>query len=436
VADDYAIKAEGIGKRFLLHHHKATSVKERLLQTRGSSADEFWALRDVNLEIGHGETVGLIGPNGSGKSTLLKVLAGILEPTKGKRDVRGRIASLLELGAGFDGELTGRENVYLNASILGLSKKETDRYFDDIVEFSELGPFIDNQVKHYSSGMYVRLGFAVAVHVDPDILLIDEVLAVGDEKFAAKCLDKIAEFQDRGKTILFVTHGLDMIARICSRAVILNLGKLIFDGDPQDATDRLRALMGTAEQQVGDEEPAALRILDARVSNPESREQEQDFLVGDPMAIEVDLDVDEGAPPCELRVVVTGPADYPMYAMQTEPVPLDPGAKIQTVRLTIPSMPKLQGVFSLAVAVMRPGTRDALDARRFGERIRVFGPLDYGLVGTSFSVDVLDTPPPPAPPLDFHADHDDIKSRLERRAAARAAAGGGANGAARLVDRQ
>jgi hypothetical protein len=142
---------------------------------------------------------------------------------------------------------------------------------------------------------------------------------------------------------------------------------------------------------------------------------------------------------------VTGPADYPMYAMQTEPVPLDPAARIQTVRLTIPSMPKLQGVFSLAVAVMRPGTRDALDARRFGERIRVFGPLDYGLVGTSFSVDVLDTPPPPAPPLDFHADHDDIKSRLERRAAARAAAGGGAMGgpvspdktnAARLVDRQ
>ena len=437
---DYAIKADNIGKRFLLHHHKATSLKERLLQTRGSSADEFWALRDINLEIGRGETVGLIGPNGSGKSTLLKVLAGILKPNTGKREVRGRIASLLELGAGFDGELTGRENVYLNASILGLSRRETDRYFDAIVEFSELGPFIDNQVKHYSSGMYVRLGFAVAVHVDPDILLIDEVLAVGDEKFAAKCLAKIAEFQEQGKTILFVTHGLDMIAKVCSRAVILNLGKLIFDGDPQDATDRLRALMGTAEQQVGDEEPAAVRILDARVTDPVSREQIHNFLVGDPMAVEVDLDVDPGAQPAEVRVVVTGPADYPMYAMQTEAIKLDADAKVQTVRLSVPEIPRLQGVFSLAVAVMRPGTRDALDARRFGERIRVFGPLDYGLVGTEFSVDVLDEPGPPAPPLDYEADHAVIKAELEeaaakREAAARAAAGGGADGAARVDER-
>jgi ABC-2 type transport system ATP-binding protein len=416
---EYAIEAAGIGKRFLIHHRKATSLKERLLAVRSASAEEFWALRDVDLTVGAGETVGLIGPNGSGKSTLLKVLAGILVPDKGSRTVRGRIASLLELGAGFDGELTGRENVYLNASILGLTRREIDRHFDAIIEFSELGQFIDNQVKHYSSGMYVRLGFAVAVHVDPDILLVDEVLAVGDERFQAKCLAKVAEFQADGRTILFVTHSLDLIARVCTRAAVLNLGKLVFDGDPADATDRLRALMGTAEQQVGDEQPASLRIRDARVTDPVTRAVEHDFWVGEPVAIEVDLDVDPGAPPAELRVVITGPADYPMYAMQTEPVALDPAAAIQTVRLSLPSMPRLQGVFSLAVAVMRPGTRDALDARRFGERIRVFGPLDYGLVGAEFTVDVLDEAGPPGRPLDFEADHDRIKARLARRAAER-----------------
>jgi ABC-2 type transport system ATP-binding protein len=416
---EHSIDAQGIGKRFLIHHRKATSLKERLLTTRRSTAEEFWALRDIDLQVAGGETVGLIGPNGSGKSTLLKVLAGILQPNEGTRTVRGRIASLLELGAGFDGELTGRENVYLNGSILGLSKREIDRHFDAIVDFSELGTFIDNQVKHYSSGMYVRLGFAVAVHVDPDILLVDEVLAVGDEAFAAKCLAKVAEFQAQGRSILFVTHGLDMIAKVCTRAVVLHHGRMVFDGETGEATGRLRALMGTAEQlgpKTGDE---PLRILDARVADPVTRIEQLDFWVGDPMAIEVDLDVATGAPPAVLRVVVTGPADYPMYAMETEPIPLDADAARQTVRLTLPAIPALQGVFSVSVAVMQPGTRMALDAQRFGERIRVFGPLDFGLVGTEFSVDVLDTTPPPKPPREPDIDEGKIKARLAKARAQR-----------------
>ena len=264
------IVAAGVGKRFLLHHKRATSLKERLLLHRQSSSEEFWALRDVDLEIGAGQTVGLIGPNGSGKSTLLKVLSGILAPTTGTVTVRGRIASLLELGAGFNGELTGRENVYLNAAILGLTRRETERYFDDIVAFAELEPFIDNQVKHYSSGQYVRLGFAVAVHVSPDILLVDEVLAVGDESFQRKCLDKIGEFQQRGCTILFVTHALDLIPRICSRGVVLDHGRVLHDGDPVEAAERLRSLLGTGADQSGGAAAAAdrPRVAAVRLFDP------------------------------------------------------------------------------------------------------------------------------------------------------------------------
>src|SRR5215213_6809055 len=229
---EVAIRAVEVTKRFVIHGQRATSLKGRLVRRRGSEDTSFAALNDVSLTIETGHTVGLIGPNGSGKSTLLKVLAGILRPSSGTVQANGRIASLLELGAGFNGELSGRDNVYLNASLLGLSRKETDGLFDSIVAFSELEDFIDNPVKHYSSGMYVRLGFAVAVHVDPDILLVDEVLAVGDEAFARKCLDKIGEFQREGRTILFVTHSLDLVEQICDRAIVLDHGRVVFDGDP------------------------------------------------------------------------------------------------------------------------------------------------------------------------------------------------------------
>jgi hypothetical protein len=214
-----------------------------------------------------------------------------------------------------------------------------------------------------------------------------------------------------------------MMAKVCTRAVVLHQGRLVFDGETGEATDRLRALMGTAERQLDPETGGAgLRITDARVADPATRVERLDFWVGDPLAVEVDLAVAPGAPPAELRVVVTGPADYPMYAMQTEPIPLDPDAAVQTVRLAIPAIPALQGVFSLAVAVMQPGTRVAIDARRFGERIRVFGPIDYGLVPVEFTADVLDTPPPPRPERDQGEDEARIKAKL---AAARGSRTGG-----------
>src|SRR4051812_33784466 len=235
------ITVDQVSKRFKINSNK--SLKE-LVVNRGQTkahATEFWALRNVSFDVQAGTTLGLIGHNGSGKSTLLKLVGGILTPTSGAVRRRGRLAALLELGAGFHGDLTGRENVYLNAAILGLSRQQTDRYFDDIVAFSGIEQFIDTQVKFYSSGMYVRLAFAVAIHVDPDILLVDEVLAVGDEPFQRKCLERIRGFQHEGRTIVLVTHGLDQVAEFCDRAVVLEHGRVAADGVPRDALKILRA---------------------------------------------------------------------------------------------------------------------------------------------------------------------------------------------------
>src|SRR5438552_13240682 len=216
-----AIEIADVSKRFRMYREKPSSLKQRILSGR-VRAEDFWALRDVSFDVAEGEFFALIGQNGSGKSTLLKVIAGILRPSEGVVRQRGRIAGLLELGAGFHPELTGRENVYLNAAFLGLSRRETDKVYDDIVAFAELADFMDNQVKFYSSGMLVRLGFAVAVHVDPAILLVDEVLAVGDEAFQHKCLDRVRRFQRDGRTIIFVTHAVDLVRPHSSRAAMLD----------------------------------------------------------------------------------------------------------------------------------------------------------------------------------------------------------------------
>ena len=234
------VSVADVSKRFVLHKDK--SLKERLVNFRSSRRhrDDFWALRDIDLEIDLGTTVGLVGHNGSGKSTLLKVIGGILQPTSGTVARRGRLAALLELGAGFHQDLTGRENVYLNAAILGLSRRETDRQFDDIVEFSGIGDFIDTQVKFYSSGMYVRLAFAVAVHVDPDVLLVDEVLAVGDEPFQRKCMEKISQFQHEGRTIVLVSHSAEQVGSLCDRVVVLHAGEIQHNGDTAEGLRILR----------------------------------------------------------------------------------------------------------------------------------------------------------------------------------------------------
>jgi len=229
-------------KSFLLRH--THSLKESFIAAirRKPLASSFTALRGVSFEIGEGESVALLGFNGSGKSTLLKLISGVLQPDAGEVLTRGRVAGLIEVGAGFHPDLSGRENIYLNAAILGMTQKEIDARFDEIVEFSEISTFIDTEVKHYSSGMFLRLAFSVAIHTEVDILLVDEILSVGDEPFQRKCLAKIRELHAAGKTLVVVSHDLNMVADLCERAILVNGGLVEFDGESHEAVARMRAL--------------------------------------------------------------------------------------------------------------------------------------------------------------------------------------------------
>lgn len=231
------LRVDHVTKTFRLHHDKPSSLKQLLTGGRRARYEEFTALRDVDFEVYEGEVFGVIGQNGSGKSTLLKCMAGILQPTKGSVHVNRRMSALLELGAGFHPELSGRDNVFLNAAILGMSRTEIARRFDDIVEFSGLQSFIDSPVKTYSSGMYVRLAFAVAINVDPRLLIVDEILAVGDVTFQQRCLEKFVEFRAEGRTIVLVTHDLTSVKNMCDRAIWLRHGEMTGSGDPSDLVD-------------------------------------------------------------------------------------------------------------------------------------------------------------------------------------------------------
>ncbi|MBI3256408.1 MAG: ABC transporter ATP-binding protein [Actinobacteria bacterium] len=232
-----AISVRNVSKRYRLYHERNQTLKGTLLQRKRVEFEEFWALRDVSLEVPRGGTFGLIGENGSGKSTLLKCMARILNPNEGAITVNGKMSALLELGAGFHPELSGRENVFLNGSILGLSKRQIEERFDEIVDFAGLQHFIDTPVKNYSSGMYVRLGFSVAINVDPEVLLVDEVLAVGDEQFQRKCAEKFAELKESGKTIVIVSHALGSVRTLCDEVALLEHGRLRVIGPPGQVID-------------------------------------------------------------------------------------------------------------------------------------------------------------------------------------------------------
>lgn len=233
-----AIQVEGLSKRFRLYSERRSSLKERFVRGRGDRYREFWALRDIDLQVDQGTTLGLIGHNGSGKSTLLKTLAGIYRPTSGSVVSHGRISALLELGAGFHGELSGRENIYLNGAILGLSRKQIDASMEEIIDFAGIDAFIDSPVKVYSSGMYVRLGFSIAVTLDPEILIVDEIIAVGDEEFQRKCFDYLFELRRRGTTIVLVSHSMGLVGDLCDTVAWLDHGKVQAVGDSREVIDQ------------------------------------------------------------------------------------------------------------------------------------------------------------------------------------------------------
>ncbi|BCW19694.1 ABC transporter ATP-binding protein [Pseudarthrobacter enclensis] len=237
-----AIEVSDISKQFVLRHTR--SIKEAVVWLvkgrKGDLSEKFHALKNVSVDIKTGETVALLGLNGSGKSTLLKHISGVMLPDSGTVRTRGRVAGLIEVGAGFHPDLSGRDNVFLNGAILGMTEQQVKERFDDIVEFSEIGQFIDTEVKFYSSGMYLRLAFSVAVHTDPEVFLIDEILAVGDEPFQRKCIDKIQDLARDGKTLVVVSHDLDLVSRICDRGILLEHGNVKFDGPIHEAVSILR----------------------------------------------------------------------------------------------------------------------------------------------------------------------------------------------------
>lgn len=248
------LSALNISKLYRIYNRPADRLMEAIIPLGRDRHQDFWALQDINLSLAKGETLGIVGPNGSGKSTLLEILCGILEPTTGRVVRKGRVAALLELGAGFNPEFTGRENVYINGEIMGLSRAEIDRAIGSIEEFAEIGEFFDHPVKLYSSGMYVRLAFSTAIHVEPDILVVDEALAVGDAVFSSRCVRKFEELQRGGMTILFVSHDLGLVKQICHRAIFLHHGRVVEEGEPSHVINRY---VGTVlERQKAELAPA------------------------------------------------------------------------------------------------------------------------------------------------------------------------------------
>jgi ABC-2 type transport system ATP-binding protein len=406
-----AVEVQAVSKRFRLYHEKYTYLKERIIHAGRRPYEDLWALRDISFEVKEGETVGILGRNGSGKSTLLKCICGVLQPTDGQIVVQGKLAGLLELGAGFQQDLSGRDNVYLNGSMLGLSKRDVDRIFDDIVAFAELEQFIDNQVKFYSSGMYVRLGFAVAVNVNPDVLVIDEVLAVGDERFQRKCMDRIKSFQEEGRTILFVSHSPDQVRSICDRAVVLNDGHMVGIGPPGEAVRVFREHLLEAasvlslrapdagESEAPNEAPVVhaptvtrpVRISEVRVQFPGVHERPY-LLSGDALAVQVSFDVLASTEGVVFTVEVCDTGGEALVRTDTDLLGhhFDLAQGPGMVELIFDTFPFLDGVYVVNVGVQSRRGGVVFDLADPGCRFEVMNPgRTTGLVALPTRVNLL-----------------------------------------------
>ena len=364
----YAVEIQGLSKRFRLYEEKYSSLKERLLHAGHIPFQDFWALHDVDAAFDTGLTIGMLGRNGSGKSTLLKCIAGILQPTAGQVVVRGKVAAMLELGAGFAPDLSGRDNVFLNGTLLGMSRKEIRRKFDEIVAFAELEHFIDNQVKYYSSGMVVRLGFAIAVSVEPDILLVDEVLAVGDERFQHKCFERVAQFQQEGRTIVVVSHSPDMLRGLCDQILVLEAGKVVTIAPPGEAIRAFReGLLAVGEalppetEGSGDVVAARTRgmrqveILSASVEYAGSGERPY-VISGEALTARVNYNVRSVVEGAQFGVQVLSEDDKLLFSSHTTPEEsfmLAPGNG--SVAFSFDSVPLLDGRYFINVEISNAG---------------------------------------------------------------------------------
>jgi ABC-2 type transport system ATP-binding protein len=347
------IRVANVSKSFNLNKQK--SLKERVvnLGRERKHRESFYALRDVAFDVEASTTLGLIGHNGSGKSTLLKMIGGILTPDAGYIERRGRLAALLEVGAGFHGDLTGRENVFLNASILGLTRRQTEQYFDDIVAFADIGDrFIDTQVKFYSSGMYVRLAFAVAIHVDPEILLVDEVLAVGDEPFQRKCLDRIKQFQQDGRTIILVTHSLEQVRQMCDRVVLLEAGRMVVDGGPAEAVRHFREANSSAEQVRQAHQAHRLTISNPRTVGSNGRSLSV-YPSGTSLSVEYDVTAEQEVADWAAGVALTDASGLVLYGTNTvlQNISVPPITGRRTVRFRFDQLPVAEGQYFIDIAV-------------------------------------------------------------------------------------
>jgi homopolymeric O-antigen transport system ATP-binding protein len=363
-----AITVEQLSKRYRIGELQASYGTLRESLARGAKRlggsfhhhhhEEIWAVRDVSFEVPEGQVLGVIGRNGAGKSTLLKLLTRITTPTEGRAEIRGRVGSLLEVGTGFHPELTGRENVFLNGSVLGMKRREILRKFPEIVEFSGVQKFIDTPVKRYSSGMYVRLAFAVAAHLEPEILLVDEVLAVGDAEFQRRCLGRMQDFGASGRTVLFVSHNMQAVARLCERSILLDEGRIIHDGaSPDVVANYLQADQGTSSYRHFSETEELMADKFARLSWTRVVQDGETVDTADvrrPIGIEIAFRVLQEAPPLLPKLkLLNGEGDVVFNALDTDPrwnEPVSPGEYVSTA--WIPGNLLNEGFFTVDVGVV------------------------------------------------------------------------------------
>jgi ABC-type polysaccharide/polyol phosphate transport system ATPase subunit len=361
-----AIVAEHVSRCFRITPERPLTLKETVVRRRRARATEIWALRDASFSIEPGESVGLIGRNGSGKTTLLRLVAGIFRPTSGSIATEGTIGALLGLGAGFHPDFTGRENVYLSGSVLGLSRKYIREQLDEIVAFAELDPFIDLPVRTYSAGMQMRLGFAVATHLRPDILLLDEVFAVGDEAFQRKSAAKIFELRSQGGTLLFVSHDAQTVEHLCERAILLRAGTVVHDGGTREAIDRYHGML--AEEEEPAERSAGLRewgtrevrVVAIRLEDGAGAPRDQ-FLTGEALVVRLELEAARAVDPPWLQLELRDENGGVLAASIQDGQALGwraPPGRRQSILFTVERLPLLEGRFKISVAVSSaPGGR-------------------------------------------------------------------------------